>query len=242
MKTGSGGTYSVLTTGFGAPPFVVTKLGDGTNLVNGTTYYFKITAVKSGVESAYSNEAYATPAAPSAPSTPTGLTASATSSTSIHLTWGASTGATIYRLQRKTGLTGTWNILSSPTSTSYDDTGLSPSTTYYYRVRAVANDLSSTYSGVVQETTEAVILVSETIEGTSYSLWPFGAKIVSAECSGNDELYDCSCSPVYLRKEVDVENGVCSCVHVPLLGCGLFLSCPTITATASCLSSASASN
>jgi chitodextrinase len=78
-----------------------------------------------------------TPEAPDTqePSVPTGLDASAVSSTQINLTWNASSdnvGVAGYRIYR--------NSSSSPIATvgntSYGDTGLSPSTTYAYVVRA----------------------------------------------------------------------------------------------------------
>ncbi|NEW05781.1 hypothetical protein GK047_07085 [Paenibacillus sp. SYP-B3998] len=68
-----------------------------------------------------------------APTTPTNLTAAAVSGTQINLTWMAATdnvGVTSYEVYRGTTLVGT-----SPT-TSYSDTGLNPSTTYSYRIKA----------------------------------------------------------------------------------------------------------
>jgi hypothetical protein len=74
------------------------------------------------------------------PSTPTGLTATATSSTTATVSWTASTdnvAVTGYTLQRCTG-TGctTFATIASPTTTSYNDTGLTPTTAYSYRVAA----------------------------------------------------------------------------------------------------------
>ena len=67
------------------------------------------------------------------PSVPTGLTATAASATQINLSWNASTddvgvsGYRIYRNGAEVGTSGT---------TSYQDTGLTASTTYSYRVAA----------------------------------------------------------------------------------------------------------
>ncbi|NJP94109.1 hypothetical protein HCN51_32530 [Nonomuraea sp. FMUSA5-5] len=74
-----------------------------------------------------------------APSTPGTPTASGTTSTSTTLTWGASTdsggtGVAGYDIMRATG--DTFARVGSSTTTSYTDTGLSPSTTYRYRIRA----------------------------------------------------------------------------------------------------------
>ncbi len=76
------------------------------------------------------------------PSTPTGLAATAISSSQINLSWTASTdnvAVTGYRVLRN----GTQ--IATVTGTSYPDTGLAPSTTYTYTVRAsdAAGNLST---------------------------------------------------------------------------------------------------
>ncbi|MFI9150348.1 cellulase family glycosylhydrolase [Streptomyces sp. NPDC053367] len=70
-----------------------------------------------------------------APTAPTGLTGTATTSNSVSLSWTASTdnvrvtGYDVYR--------GTARVNSAPvTGTTFQDTGLSPATTYRYTVRA----------------------------------------------------------------------------------------------------------
>src|SRR3989344_4064698 len=88
-----------------------------------------------------------------APTTPTNLTASAISSSQINLSWTQSTdniGVTGYRVYRG----GTQ--VASPSTTSYSDTGLSPSTTYSYTVAAVdgAGNISF-QSTSAQATTQA---------------------------------------------------------------------------------------
>ncbi|WP_165452744.1 polysaccharide lyase family 7 protein [Paenibacillus thalictri] len=68
-----------------------------------------------------------------APTVPTNLTAAAVSSSQINLSWTASTdnvGVTGYDVYRGTTLVG------SPTATSFSDTGLNPSTSYSYTVKA----------------------------------------------------------------------------------------------------------
>jgi chitodextrinase len=75
------------------------------------------------------------------PSAPSNLTATAASTSEIDLAWGASTdaaGVTGYQVERCQG-SGCSNFaqIATPTGTSYPDTGLSGSTSYSYRVRAV---------------------------------------------------------------------------------------------------------
>ncbi|MEK7201753.1 MAG: Ig-like domain-containing protein, partial [Patescibacteria group bacterium] len=94
-----------------------------------------------------------------APSTPTNLQASAVSSSQINLSWTASTdnvGVTGYRVERCQGTScTTFTQIAIPSTTSYNDTGLTANTTYRYQVRAqdAAGNLSG-YSSVVSATTQ----------------------------------------------------------------------------------------
>ena len=80
------------------------------------------------------------------PSTPTGLTATAISSSQINLNWNDNTESDLanYRVYRSTSASGTYTYISQTTTSSYSSTGLSASTTYYYKVSAV--DTSSNES------------------------------------------------------------------------------------------------
>ena len=88
-----------------------------------------------------------------APAVPTGLTVSLSSSTDTtpYLSWNKSEGAESYEIQRKTGSSGSWADIASVTATSYGDASLADGT-YYYKVRASANGLSSSYSSSVSVT------------------------------------------------------------------------------------------
>ena len=91
----------------------------------------------------------------SPPTVPATLTATVVSSTQINLSWAASSdavGVTGYLIERcsGTGCTG-FGQIGNGTATSYSDTGLTPSTAYTYRVRAVnagsnVSDYSTTAS------------------------------------------------------------------------------------------------
>lgn len=123
------------------------------------------------------------PADTTPPSQPTGLTATAASSTQINLSWTASTdnvGVTGYKVYRN----GSATPVGTPTTNSFNDTGLTPSTTYSYYV--VANDAagnSSPNSSTVSATTQApacpvlptdkgtaTLVVNITAAGT-YKVW-----------------------------------------------------------------------
>jgi fibronectin type 3 domain-containing protein len=71
----------------------------------------------------------------SAPQAPTGLAATA-GNTQVTLTWNASGGATSYAVKRGTVSGGPYTTISSPTATTYTDSGLTNGTTYYYVVSA----------------------------------------------------------------------------------------------------------
>src|SRR5439155_4974322 len=120
------------------------------------------------------------------PSTPGTLTATAPSGTHVNLAWGASTdnvAVTNYRLERCLGVCTNAGFvkLASPTGTSFDDSALTPHTTYSYVVRAedAAGNLSP-YSNVVTLTTLSTI--AELMAAYSFNE---GAGTTVADTSGN---------------------------------------------------------
>lgn len=74
--------------------------------------------------------------APSAPAAPTNLTATAVSRSQINLAWNASQGASHYTVYRSLTSGGPYTAIATTSQTSFSNTGLSASTTYYYVVRA----------------------------------------------------------------------------------------------------------
>src|SRR6202451_4089168 len=144
-------------------------------LTASTTYYYKVEAVDAEGSSAASAQASTETQAASCsavPSVPTGLTATATSSSAIGLSWSAVTppaGCSIssYSVYGSTisGFTaGSGNLIASGlTSTSYSDTGLSASTTYYFVVEAVDADGTSSPSAQESAETQAAASGSEIV-------------------------------------------------------------------------------
>jgi hypothetical protein len=138
-STTSGGPYTQI-----ASP-AVTAYTDSL-LTNSTKYFYVVSAVNTAGQSANSAEVNATPTAPqTAPSPPINLQASA-GTAQVSLTWTASAGATSYNVLRSTTSGGPYTQISSPTTTSYNDTGLTSGTAYYYVVTAVNATGQSAYS------------------------------------------------------------------------------------------------
>jgi fibronectin type 3 domain-containing protein len=121
-----------------------------TGLGTVTSYSYRVQAVDAANNaSGYSNTATAVTLDTQAPTLPTGLTATAASSSQINLTWTASTdnvGVTGYLVERCAGVgCTTFAQIATPTATTLINVGLTPSTTYTYRVRAT--DAASNLSG-----------------------------------------------------------------------------------------------
>ncbi|HLT10501.1 MAG TPA: fibronectin type III domain-containing protein, partial [Micromonosporaceae bacterium] len=138
---------------------------NNTGLTTGTTYRYRVRAVNSAGASGYSNIVNCTPQTSlQPPGTPGTLTASGTTSSSTNLSWGASSGTvTNYEIERCTGTDCTsFSQVGTSTTTSFTNTGLSPATTYRYRVRATNAAGSSSYSNIVTVTTSPVTTTTTT--------------------------------------------------------------------------------
>jgi len=146
-----------------------------TGLAASTTYYYKVEAVDADGSSAASAQASAETQAASCttvPSAPTGLTATASSSSVIGLSWTAVTppanctisSYSIYRSATSGFTASSSNLIASGvTGTTYSNTGLTASTTYYYVVEAVDADGSSAASAQASATTQAAGSSSEVV-------------------------------------------------------------------------------
>ena len=94
----------------------------------------------------------------SAPAAPTSLVATALSESSISLTWtDNSTNETGFKVERATSASGPFTLITTTLANSptFSDTGLTASTTYYYRVRATNIVGDSANTTVAQATTSA---------------------------------------------------------------------------------------
>ena len=131
--TASGGETLLTTLG------VVTSFTDLTGILNGTTYYYRVSAVNAAGEGLQSSEGSAIPAGP--PGAPTLNTATAASG-SVTLAWSApasngGSGITGYRIYRGTTSGGETSLTTLGAVTGFTDSGVTNGTTYYYKVTAL---------------------------------------------------------------------------------------------------------
>lgn len=158
-----------LTTSYGASTAINTSMVTShsatlSGLSAGTVYNYRVRSRDAAGNLATSaNNTFITSAAPdtTAPTAPGTPTLTVLSSSQINLSWTASTdavGVTGYRVERCSGSATctTYTQIATPTTNSYSDTGLTASTIYRYRVRAVdaAGNLSA-YSNASNATTQA---------------------------------------------------------------------------------------
>jgi fibronectin type 3 domain-containing protein len=139
-------------------------------LTPGTTYYYGVKAVSSGLVSPMSTIIAVKTLA--APSKPANVTASAQASDRVNLTWSASSGGMpiaayhVFRGASSSSLTQ----VANRSGTSYIDTAVAPSTTYYYAVQAVdTGGDSSPMSRTVLATTPVMPAAPQNMSATAVS-------------------------------------------------------------------------
>lgn len=168
--------YQVLRNGTQVGTSTSTSYQD-TGLTPATNYSYTVKAYDAaGNVSPASNTANATTAGDTTPPTaPTNLSVASTTSTTVSLTWTASTdnvGVTGYQIFRNGTQVGT------STSTSFQDTGLTPSTTYTYTVKAfdAAGNVSAASNSVQVTTTQSTTknLTLSTAQLTFYTIQVVG--------------------------------------------------------------------
>jgi hypothetical protein len=128
------------------------------------------------------------PADTTPPSTPTNLTATPVSQSQVNLSWSASTdniGIENYKLFRNS------TLIASPTETTYQDTGLTPATSYTYTVQAVdAAGNQSNQSAPARATTLSGATPAPEIPQSSLSIQSVSSEETVAEPSGAANVLD----------------------------------------------------
>src|SRR5439155_541435 len=136
-------------------------------LTSGTTYYFKVLAYNAAGASAYSNVANATTM--TLPAAPSSLTAAAISGTQITLNWTSNSGGTEsgFKIYYSTnGTSYTWNWTTGTGVTTITPSGLTPGTTYYFKVLAYNAAGVSAYSNVANAATLALPIAPSNLTAT----------------------------------------------------------------------------
>ena len=158
--TSQNGTYSLLGT-------VTATSYTNTGAKAGVTYYYKVKAVNSAGESAYSNVV-------SGQTTVTTLTMghSSTSGKPM-LTWKAVSGAASYKVYRATSKNGAYSVINTTKALTYTNTGAALGTTYYYKVEALnAAGKSMGFSAVVEGKVAPVLAVGySSVSGKPQLTW-----------------------------------------------------------------------
>ena len=158
--TSRNGTYSLLGT-------VTTTSYTNTGAKAGMTYYYKVKAVNSAGESAYSNVV-------SGKTTVTTLTMGhSASSGKPQLTWKAVSGAASYRVYRATAKNGAYSVINTTKALTYTNVGAALGTTYYYKVEALnAAGKSLGFSAVVEGKVAPVLAVGySSVSGKPQLTW-----------------------------------------------------------------------
>jgi titin len=149
-------------TSWGAPQTTVLTEYQHRNLAAGVTRHYRVRARNSSAVGPWTSVVSATTSTGTPPGPPSALTATAAGSSAIDLRWSAprnpgSSAIIGYRIERSSTRTGGWRDLEDDTGntrTTYQDTGLSPNTTYYYRVSAINSFATGDPSNVDDATTE----------------------------------------------------------------------------------------
>jgi fibronectin type 3 domain-containing protein len=130
-SSSASGTYSLLGT-VSASPY------NDNGLSSGTTYYYKVSAVKGSEESAQSNYVSAGTGGTiiNPPTKPTGLVASIVANGSITLSWDSVSTADSYNVYRANTQTGASGKITTVTGTGYSD-NVSAGISYFYTVTGV---------------------------------------------------------------------------------------------------------
>ena len=158
--TSQKGTYSLLGT-------VTTTSYTNTGAKAGVTYYYKVKAVNSAGESAFSNVV-------SGKTTVTTLTMGHSSTSGKpQLTWKAVSGAASYKVYRATAKNGAYSVINTTKALTYTNTGAALGTTYYYKVEALnAAGKSMGFSAIVEGKVAPVLAVGySSVSGKPQLTW-----------------------------------------------------------------------
>lgn len=137
---------------------------------------------------------------------PTNLDASALSSSQIKLTWvDQNTGETGFKIERSLDGTSEWSSIGSASAnaTTYTDSGLQPSTLYYYRVFAYQSTTNSSYSNVARAktiaSTETIMEFAQIAVGDIWRSFLFLTNPTDTLLRGKAEFFEDDGTPLILN-------------------------------------------
>ncbi|MBW8780689.1 MAG: alginate lyase family protein [Verrucomicrobia bacterium] len=142
-STVSGGPYTVVGANIASPNWT------DTGLINGTGYFYVVTALKGVAESANSAQVSTTPVGP--PPVPANFIATSGNGL-VTLTWTASSGATSYNIKRSTTDGSGYLTIGTAASATYADSTVTNGTAYYYVATAVGANGESAASAQASAT------------------------------------------------------------------------------------------
>jgi hypothetical protein len=148
--TGTGGWTQVGTTAAGVLNF------QDSGLTAGTTYFYRVQATGAADAGAFS----AAVSVATFEAAPAGLTATPASATQINLSWQDVAGETGFVVQRSATGTGGWTQVGTTTAgvLTFQDTGLTAGTTYFYRVQGINSAGGGTFSATASATTSVAVM------------------------------------------------------------------------------------
>lgn len=164
-----------------------------TNLLRNNLYYYRVRAIKDLQYSDYSNVDSDTTANTGPDGSVTSLALTTLSDTSIKLDWtNGSTDEDGIVIERS--LLGViWTVIHTTAAgvATYTDTGLSPTTRYYYRCRAVKAGDYSNYSNTANDYTAMLAVISAAGNGTGVATFQFTptGNVVANIIDGNAKFY-----------------------------------------------------
>ena len=144
-------------------------------LINGTTYYYVVTAVNGNGESTPSSQVSAIPSVAPTPAAPTEVTATPGNG-QVTIAWTAVSGATSYNIywSNTSGVTTANGTKITGAASPYVQSGLINGTTYYYVVTAVDGNGESTPSSQVSAIPSVAPFIRATVLSVTGGTNPFG--------------------------------------------------------------------
>jgi hypothetical protein len=129
-----------------------------------TTYYYRLRGNNAQGDGPYS----ATSSVLMYPAAPTTPTYSNIGPNSLTVSWTSPTGADYYKIERAAAASGPFLQVATTSAFSYGDSGLNPSTNFWYRVRGFNTTGDGSYSASSSVTTSASGALSGSLDSTTF--------------------------------------------------------------------------